>query len=197
MSVPMELRVVDKSDLGHKKAKALRKRIDEASHDRTAGGFHGLIEEGLPLNGFRVPPLIVLAALGPSYTAVDYLIRRGADVNAKRSDGLTALMACARYGNADDVERLLKAGADPNAEDGKGRTALIHAIRYDESEIINLLLAYGASPWLKDHRGVNAFGFIKKLEARAVSRHRREARDDYRRMSQILRRRGKPQGYVN
>jgi TonB family protein len=52
------------------------------------------------------------------------LFRAGADVNAKNSEGVTALMILAAKGQAGDVEEAVRSGADPSAKDRKGRSAL-------------------------------------------------------------------------
>lgn len=50
-----------------------------------------------------------------------------ADVNNKRSDGITALMAAAVGGHAKVVKLLVEKGADLNEKDQEGLTALINA----------------------------------------------------------------------
>ncbi len=52
------------------------------------------------------------------------LIKRGADVNAKDKDGITALMVAASHNNAPMLGLLLQSGADPAAKNNKGQTAL-------------------------------------------------------------------------
>jgi TonB family protein len=52
------------------------------------------------------------------------LVHAGADLNAKNSDGTTALMILAATGEADEVRDALKAGADATVKDAMGRTAL-------------------------------------------------------------------------
>ncbi len=52
------------------------------------------------------------------------LFHAGAKINAKNSDGVTALMILAAKGDADEVKDALTAGADPHARDLKGRSAL-------------------------------------------------------------------------
>jgi hypothetical protein len=171
-----------------RKPKALLEKVHAAWRgERTAKGFHDLIEEGFPVDGCRVPPLIVLAAMSSSLTSVDYLIRRGADVNAKRSDGMTALMACARCGNTDDIERLIAAGADVNARDASGKTALIYALKNEWFDAARVLIQHGANPRIKDSAGVSAFGVIKALEMKEHRRLHREARDNYRFVRELLR----------
>jgi ankyrin repeat protein len=56
--------------------------------------------------------------------AIRALVDGGADVNARRSDGMTALMLCARDTSSTRMLRvLLEVGADPTIRDADGNTA--------------------------------------------------------------------------
>ena len=58
------------------------------------------------------------------------LIKDGADVNAKDTDGLIPLMSAARYNSNPAVLMvLIKAGADVNAKDTDGLTPLMSAAK--------------------------------------------------------------------
>jgi ankyrin repeat protein/Flp pilus assembly protein TadD len=63
-----------------------------------------------------------------SLERVKFLLARGANPNAKGSDGLTPLIAAADRGDKQIVEALLSAGADVNAQDWHGNTALIRLL---------------------------------------------------------------------
>jgi ankyrin repeat protein len=52
------------------------------------------------------------------------LIDKGADVNAKSKDGVTALLIAAGHNNAPIIGLLVGAGADPNVKSPQGQTAL-------------------------------------------------------------------------
>ena len=52
------------------------------------------------------------------------LWRGGAEINAKNSDGVSALMILAASGDADEVKAALVAGADAGAKDARGRSSL-------------------------------------------------------------------------
>ena len=71
---------------------------------------------------------------------VQMLLAKGADVNAKDYDGITALMLASDQGIKEYVQVLLANGADVNARDNEGKTALAHASR----EVIELLRKAGA-----------------------------------------------------
>jgi ankyrin repeat protein len=59
--------------------------------------------------------------------AVQALLTRGADVNARKNDGLTALMMASQNGHYDVVGVLLAKGANVNARRNDGVTALMMA----------------------------------------------------------------------
>lgn len=77
---------------------------------------------------------------------IEFLLKRGLDINARNAQGETALILAAWYGRADLVEVLLQKGADPNVKTRKGLSALKVASRNGDDRIVNLLLAQGAKP---------------------------------------------------
>jgi ankyrin repeat protein len=74
---------------------------------------------------------LIAAASDGDANAVQVLLARGADVNAKTNNGQTALMLASGYRHLDVVQALLAAGADVNAKDSRGRTALSLAYNDD------------------------------------------------------------------
>ena len=73
------------------------------------------------------------------------LIARGAEVNARSADGLTALHYAAGAGNTEIVDLLLMAGADPNASSVDGTTPLMRAARAGRDATVKRLNAGGAT----------------------------------------------------
>jgi ankyrin repeat protein len=65
-------------------------------------------------------------------------------VNAKASNGGTALMAAAQEGHHEVVRALLAAKADVNAKMDAGTTALMMAAQKDDKEVVQLLKSAGA-----------------------------------------------------
>ncbi len=76
--------------------------------------------------------------------AIETLLADGADVNARRPDGATALVWAAHWDDLGMVERLLEAGADPNAADNHGVTPLERAAENASLAMVERLLDGGA-----------------------------------------------------
>ena len=79
------------------------------------------------------------------FSEVQGIIAKGAtSINAKDSDGRTALMIASRGNNEEVVRALLDKGAEVNAIDNYGQNALIHGIYGGGLEIVQALLDNGA-----------------------------------------------------
>ena len=99
-----------------------------------------------------------------------WLLRKGAQVDARADDGTTPLMKLCNRLRADlAVARLyLEAGADANARNDKGRTALHGAARRGQAGIAALLLEYGADPRARNAKGETPRQKAARLRQRAV-----------------------------
>ena len=75
--------------------------------------------------------------------AVKQHLAEGADVNAKREDGVTPLHWAADGGHKEIAELLIAGGADVNAKDEFGETPLDWAIQLNEPETTDLLRKHG------------------------------------------------------
>jgi ankyrin repeat protein len=84
-------------------------------------------------------PPIVQAAVDGNAAAVSQLLSQGANPDARRSDGRTALMEAARLGRYDIVRELLVKGGQRDLKDREGRTAFDFAVEGKHSDIIALL----------------------------------------------------------
>ncbi|MHC4244485.1 MAG: ankyrin repeat domain-containing protein [Planctomycetota bacterium] len=76
--------------------------------------------------------------------AFEWLLVKGANVNAQDRWKQTPLHIAVMQGRTDIVERLIRAGADVNAKNYKGRTLLYFARMYNREEIVSILREAGA-----------------------------------------------------
>ena len=80
-----------------------------------------------------------------SAAMVERLLAAQANANAKLLNGETALMSCARTGNASAVKALLTHGADAKAiEPEHSQTALMWAVSQNHPEAAAVLIEFGA-----------------------------------------------------
>jgi hypothetical protein len=82
--------------------------------------------------------------MGGSPELVLALLLRGADIHARGSGGMDALMCASHYGQVAAATVLLDRGADVLARDGNQRTALHWAAMKDKPEMCELLLSRGS-----------------------------------------------------
>jgi len=101
------------------------------------------------------------------HNAVRILLEKGADPNARDSEGRNALMVMSLEERNDNAlaltaEALLNAGCDINATDNKGRTPLIYAVIYQRLAAVKMLLKRGANINAKDLNGESAIDWAGK-----------------------------------
>jgi len=117
---------------------------------------HGELIAARASDGWTV---LHLAAHFRQLPVVDFLLRRGADVNARseNSHANTALHAAAA-GGADRVlvQRLVEAGVQVDAKQGGGDTGLHEAASIGRADLVALLLEAGASAESRTDEGRTA-----------------------------------------
>jgi uncharacterized protein len=89
---------------------------------------------------------LVEAARNQDQKAVRTLVNQKADLNARSSDGSTALLWLAHWNDLDTAQLLLKAGADANAANEFRMTPLSQACTNGSAGFVRLLLKSGANP---------------------------------------------------
>ncbi|MEF8755522.1 MAG: ankyrin repeat domain-containing protein [Accumulibacter sp.] len=101
-----------------------------------------LVEAGADVNLYGWSPLVYAAFSGRTAVA-EYLLSKGAEVNATTPNGSTALLFAARFGHIEIVELLLQNKADPNMANDRGATAIDWALKSDNTDIADLLRKAG------------------------------------------------------
>ncbi|EAY08855.1 ankyrin repeat protein, putative [Trichomonas vaginalis G3] len=84
---------------------------------------------------------------------LEYLISKGADINAKDEDGCTPLHYAAGNNNKETAEILISNGADINAKNKDGSTPLHWAAIDGSKETTEILISNGADINAKDKDG--------------------------------------------
>jgi ankyrin repeat protein len=110
-------------------------------------------KESLPSTSFAlIEDDLLKAASNGEIEKVRSLLNKGAKVNAKDKDGVTALMWASEKGQTEIVNILLSKGAEVNArENNSGMTALMVAAAEGHTAIVEALLAKGADVNAKDY----------------------------------------------
>ena len=103
-------------------------------------------------DAFGYTPLHRAAARGDR-RMVEFLLRHGADPNARNRMGQTPLHGTAQQGLTFIVESLLEKGADVNATDEDGMTPLHLSAEVGCAESLQALLVAGADPFRKNLQG--------------------------------------------
>ena len=89
----------------------------------------------------------------------DYLIGRGAPLNARDDDGETPLHEAAGDGRLEVVKLLLASGAQLDPQDREGLTPLAQAARNGKLEVVVFLVTHTARVDLADKQGRTPLGW--------------------------------------
>ncbi|XP_011784973.1 PREDICTED: ankyrin repeat and SOCS box protein 1 [Colobus angolensis palliatus] len=95
-------------------------------------------------------PLRIAATAGHG-NCVDFLIRKGAEVDLVDVKGQTALYVAVVNGHLESTQILLEAGADPNGSRHHRSTPVYHASRVGRADILKALIRYGADVDVNHH----------------------------------------------
>jgi ankyrin repeat protein len=132
--------------------------IEEQDYEAAKALIDAGADTNAPAGDQRLTPLMIAvaetqAAPGamflPSSTRpieiAEMLVQRGANVNARDKDGMTALMIAASHDNAPAIGLLLQSGADAGAKNNRGQTALNVAKLNDNQEAVQAISVLGQS----------------------------------------------------
>ncbi len=101
--------------------------------------------------GYSYP--IHIAAQKSNKRLLNVLLRGKADIEAKSSDGLTALALAVKQDNAAMVKHLLAKGANPNTELDNGNTSLHYACYGGNIMVVSILISYKSNINKADDNG--------------------------------------------
>jgi uncharacterized protein len=96
--------------------------------------------------------------------AVEHMVAKGADVNVKDKDGITALMWASTLGHTETAKFLIAKGADVNARTPNGDTALIFAATSRYIDTVKILIDHGADVNAADKTGRTALMMAGRQE---------------------------------
>jgi quinoprotein dehydrogenase-associated probable ABC transporter substrate-binding protein len=103
----------------------------------------GFLDEAIK-QGSTLELELMNATLARDGTRIEYILKRGAKVDARDSDGQTALMEACKSGDLSVITGLLAYKANPNIKDNDGWTAAMHAVKSNEPKIFRMLGQYKA-----------------------------------------------------
>ena len=96
------------------------------------------------------------ATIARDSTRIEYLLNRGAKVDARDTEQQTPLIVAAKGGDLSVMNGLLEYKANPNAQDDDGWSAAMHAVRSNEPKVFRLLGKHKANFNLLNKEGLTA-----------------------------------------
>ncbi len=121
-------------------------------------------------------PVLGLAAVFGHRGVAEYLLEKGADVNAvaKNAAGYTALTGAVASGHKDLAAWLVSKGANVNHRYASGFSPLMTAAANGHLEIAQMLLDHGADPAARTDDGKTALRFAEERGQKAVAEFLRQ-----------------------
>lgn len=89
-------------------------------------------------------------------TWIQFLIAKGANVNARDNKGMTPLVQACELGFIEGVDELIKSGARVEDANNTGETPLISAVHRRDLTLVRLLIKAGANADRPDNSGRSA-----------------------------------------
>jgi ankyrin repeat protein len=96
-------------------------------------------------------------------TWLQFMLGKGAAVDARDRDGMTPLADAAQIGWAEGAGQLLDVGAAPDLANNRGETPLILATQAHDLATVRTLVEHGADPKITDHvAGMSAHDYAAR-----------------------------------
>ncbi len=99
---------------------------------------------------------------------IEFLIKRGANINARNSRGETCLIDAVLEGNQALVQFLIDNGADINTRDNHGNTCLIDAVLADHQAMVQSFLDKGLDINARDNYGNTCLFYAAQADNQAM-----------------------------
>ena len=94
---------------------------------------------------------------------LQYMLAKGAPIDARNRDGNTALAEAAQIGWAEGANQLLDVGAAVDLANNRGETPLILATQSRDLATVRTLVEHGADPKITDHvAGMSAHDYAAR-----------------------------------
>mmetsp|Transcript_21916 Transcript_21916/g.36693 ORF Transcript_21916/g.36693 Transcript_21916/m.36693 type:complete len:397 (+) Transcript_21916:51-1241(+) len=128
-------------------------------------------EHGIPVDyrmGYHQRTMLHMACLRGDRDKMEYLLRLGANVNARDRENSLPLHLLihppSMFHPIDMIRRIIQVGSKLNVKDKRGHTPLHRACIVNSAVIIELLLAHHAHPYLLDKKDMLALDHAKSLK---------------------------------
>jgi serine/threonine-protein phosphatase 6 regulatory ankyrin repeat subunit B len=156
--------IYNKTNSRLRKEERKDRRMEEPGEDSRKARLLRVSREG-PFEEFKkffVPldiknTALMYAVKGNQIEIVKYLIRVGANMNAKNELEYTALMEASAYGHLAIVKVLIDAGANVNARSNRGDTPLMIASAKGHLDVMKALVDAGATMIVRNDDGETTF----------------------------------------
>lgn len=122
------------------------------------------VEAGMDVNerDSAGTPMLCTASRSGRKEMIQWLVDKGADINAISKDrGYSALMDAVWKSNYDIAKILVDLGADVNIVANDGQSILVLATGTNNSRICEMLALKGANPLIKDKMGMSALDYAR------------------------------------
>lgn len=149
LSVPAQAQFSD----GYKFLEAVRKKEGEKVEAALQSGGGTIINTRDVTSGESALHIVTARR---DLTWLQFLVAKGANVNARDAQGRTPLQAAINLGWRDGVGVLLGRRANTEVANDAGETPLISAVHRHDAELTKLLLQAGADPDRADNSGRSA-----------------------------------------